>query len=121
MTDSPRGMESSNHRIQNLIRTAVPTALLAGALAVAGCGGGGGSDSASAPAPVNQSSSTAKALVNPDGTLGLVGPAGRSTAKKNQFEDLKGKIDAKANHKTDALKHGVAAGDACNDAADTPT
>ena len=116
MTDSPRGMEGSNR-----IRKLLSMAALAGAIVVAGCGGGGGSDSAEAPAPVNQSSSTPSAVVSADGTLGLVGPAGRATAKKKQFEDLQGKIDPKSNRKTDALKHGVAAGDACNDAGVTPS
>jgi len=116
MTDSPRGMEGSNR-----IRKLFSMAALAGAIVVAGCGGGGGSDSAEAPAPVNQSSSAPSAVVSADGTLGLVGPAGRATAKKQQFEDRKGNIDPKSNRKTDALKHGVAAGDACNDAGVTPS
>jgi uncharacterized protein YkwD len=115
MVDEDRGMEGSNNRIHKLIRTVLPTALLAGVLAVAGCGGGGGSDSAKAPAPVNNSTSTPGGVVSADGTLGLVGPAGRSTAKSNQFEDQQSKISPKANRKTDALKHGVAAGDSCND------
>jgi uncharacterized protein YkwD len=114
-------MEGSNHRIPKLIRTALPTALLAGLMAVAGCGGGGGSDDAKAPAPVNQSSSTPGGVVSAEGTLGLVGPAGRATSKSQQFDDKSGKISPKANHKTDALKHGVAAGDACNDAGVTPS
>ena len=114
MTDSPRGMEGSTHRVQKLIRTAFPSALLAGVIAVAGCGGGGGSDTAKAPAPVNNVS-TPGGVVSADGTQGLVGPAGRATAKSQQFEDKTGKISPKANRKTDALKHGVAAGDSCND------
>jgi uncharacterized protein YkwD len=115
MTDSPRGMEGSTHRIHKLIRVAFPSALLAGVIAVAGCGGGGGSDTAKAPAPVNQGSSGTGNIVSAEGTLGLVGPAGRATEKSQQFEDKTGKISPKANHKTNALKHGVAAGDSCND------
>ena len=45
-------MAGSDHRITNVIRKALPAALLAGVVAVAGCGGGSGSDSAKAPAPV---------------------------------------------------------------------
>jgi uncharacterized protein YkwD len=115
MSDSNRGMEGSKNRIHTLIRTALPTALLAGVIAVAGCGGGGGSDSAKAPAPVNNSTSTPGGVVSAEGTLGLVGPAGRATSKSQQFEDKTGKISSKANRKTNALKHGVAAGDSCND------
>src|SRR4051794_8867920 len=119
MADSPRGMEGSNHRsIRTMIRTALPSALLVGAIAVAGCGGGsGGSDTAAkAPAPTNPNSSGSSKVVSAEGTLGLVGPAGRVTAKKQQFDDQTGKISAKANHKPGAgKKGGVGAGDACND------
>jgi uncharacterized protein YkwD len=121
MADSPHGMEGSNHRnIRTLIRTALPSALVVGVFAVAGCGGGGGSNDAKAPAPVNQSSSGSGKVVSADGTLGLVGPAGRATSKSQQFEDKSGKISPKANHKTNALKHGVAAGDACQNGGITP-
>jgi uncharacterized protein YkwD len=120
MTDSPRGMEGSTHWIHKLIRTAFLSALVAGVMAVAGCGGGGGSDTAKAPAPVTKSSSGTGSLVSADGTLGLVGSAGRATAKSLQFDDKAGKISPKANHKTNALKHGVAAGDSCNDGGLTP-
>src|SRR3954470_13877476 len=120
MTDSPRGMEGSKHRIHKLTRTALPGALLAGVIAIAGCGGGGGNSPAKAPAPVNQGSSASSSVVSADGTLGLVGPAGRATAKKQQFDDAEGKISPKANRKTNALKHGVAAGDSCNDGGLTP-
>jgi uncharacterized protein YkwD len=115
MTDSRHGMEGSTNRVRRLIRTAFPSALLAGVIAVAGCGGGGGSDTAKAPAPVNQGSSGTGSVVSAEGTLGLVGPAGRVTAKSQQFDDKAGRISPKANHKTNALKHGVAAGDSCND------
>jgi uncharacterized protein YkwD len=114
-------MEGSAHRIRKLFRAVVPIALLAGVIAVAGCGGGGGSDTANAPAPVNQSSSSPGGVVSAEGTLGLVGPAGRATAKSQQFEDKTGKISPKANRKTNALKHGVAAGDACNNGGLTPS
>ena len=118
MTDSPGGMEGSVHRIRKVFSMAA----LTGAIVVAGCGGGGGSDSAQAPAPVNQSSSTPGAVVSADGTLGLVGPAGRATAKGQQFEDQTGKIDAKANRRPGAgKKGGVGAGDSCNDRSIEPS
>src|SRR5215218_2663938 len=122
MTDSQPDMEGSKYRPHKLIRTALPSALVAGVIAVAGCGGGGGSDNAKAPAPVNQGSSASGTVVSADGTLGLVGPAGRATAKKEQFEDLAGKISPKANHKPGAgKKGGVGAGDACNGREVTPS
>src|SRR4051812_22322723 len=124
MADRPSGMEGSNHRsIRTMIRTALPSALLVGAIAVAGCGGGGGStNAAKAPTPANQNSSGSSKVVSAEGTLGLVGPAGRATAKKQQFEDQTGKISAKANHKPGAgKKGGVGAGDACNDRDITPS
>jgi uncharacterized protein YkwD len=114
-------MEGSAHRIRKLFRTVVPIALLAGVIVMAGCGGGGGSDTANAPAPVNQSSSSPGGVVSAEGTLGLVGPAGRATANSQQFEDKTGKISPKANRKTKALQHGVAAGDSCNDGALMPS
>jgi uncharacterized protein YkwD len=99
-----------------MIRTAVPSALLAGVIAMAGCGGGGGSDSADAPAPVNKSASTPGGVVSAEGTLGFVGPAGRATVKKQQFDDAQAKIDAKSNRRPGAgKKGGVGAGDSCND------
>jgi uncharacterized protein YkwD len=99
-----------------MIRTAFPSALLVGVIAVAGCGGSGGSDNAKAPAPVNQGSSGSSKVVSAEGTLGLVGPAGRATAKSQQFDDQQGKISPKANHKPgQGKKGGVGAGDACND------
>jgi uncharacterized protein YkwD len=121
MTDRNEGMDSSNKRIYTLLRAALPTVLLAGALAVAGCGGGGGKEAAKAPAPVTQGTSSSGDLVSADGTEGLVGPAGRATAKSQQFDDQAGKISAKANHKTKAQQHGVGAGDACNDGALEPS
>jgi uncharacterized protein YkwD len=123
MTDSHGGMEGSRHRIHRLIRTAVPTVILAGALAVAGCGGGdGGSDSAKAPAPANQASSSQGGVVTAEGTLGLVGPAGRATQKSQQFEDGTDRISPKANRKPGANKKGgVGAGDSCNDRAIEPS
>jgi uncharacterized protein YkwD len=121
MTDSHGGMEGPEHRLRALIRAALPAALVAGAVTVAGCGGGGGGDSAKPPAPLNQTSSTPGGVVSAEGTLGLVGPAGRATQKSQQFEDGTGKISPKANRKTNALKNGVAAGDACNDGGITPS
>jgi uncharacterized protein YkwD len=106
-------MEGSDHRIRKLIRTALPAALLAGAIGVAGCGGGGGSTTAKAPAPVNQSSSKSSGLVSAGGTVGLVGPAARATEKKQQFDDQAGKISPKAKGKTGAQKHGVIAPGQC--------
>src|SRR3954447_16093661 len=116
MTDSPRGMEGSENRIRKLVKTAIPAGLLAGMIAVVGCGGGGGSSTpAKAPAPVKQSSSAASGkLVTAQGTAGVIGPAGRVTAKSQQFDDKTGKISPKANHRPGAgKKGGVSAGDAC--------
>jgi uncharacterized protein YkwD len=114
MTDSPRGMEGSTDWIRRLVRTAIPSAILVGVMAVAGCGAGGG-NSAKAPAPVNKASSGKSSLVSAEETLGLVGSAGRATATSQQFQDRAAKISPKANRKTDAQKHGISAGDACND------
>jgi uncharacterized protein YkwD len=100
-------MEGSTIRSFKMIRKALPALLLVGVVAVAGCGGGGGDKSASAPAPVNKTASTPGGVVSADGTLGLVGPVGRATAKKQQFSDQTGKIPANANRKTNAQKHGV--------------
>src|SRR5437870_2857224 len=115
MTDDHRGMEGSNHRIHNLIRAAVPTALLAGVLVVAGCGGGGGGNSTSPAAPVAPSSSSNGGAVTAEGTLGFVGPAGRATSKSQQFDDQKAKIPGNANHKPKKNGGGVAAGANCPD------
>jgi uncharacterized protein YkwD len=112
MTDDLRGMEGSRTRIGTLLRTALPAVILGGAIAVTGCGGGGGGNSASAPAPVKQSSASG-GVVSAEGTLGLVGPSARATAKKQQFDDAKSKIPANAKGKTGAQKHGVAAGADC--------
>ena len=123
MTDSPRGMEGSN-RLHKLIKTALPSALLIGVLAVAGCGGGGGSSSneAKAPTPAGGTSSGSSKVVTAEGTLGLVGPAGRATAKKQSFEDQQSKISAKANRRPGAgKKGGVGAGDSCNNRDITPS
>jgi uncharacterized protein YkwD len=114
-------MEGSANRIRTLIKSAAPSLLLVGAIAVAGCGGGGGDNSAKPPAPVNQAPSAAGGVVSADGTQGLVGPAGRATSKSQSFDDKTGKISPKANQKTGAQKHGVAAGDACNDSGITPS
>ncbi|HEX4718070.1 MAG TPA: CAP domain-containing protein [Thermoleophilaceae bacterium] len=114
-------MEGSEHRIYKLIRTAVPTLALAGVVAVAGCGGGGGTDSGSPPAPVKQAGATVSGVVSADGTQGLVGPVGRATASSQQFEDKLGRISPKANRKTDAQKHGVAAGAGCDNSDVTPS
>jgi uncharacterized protein YkwD len=120
MTDSQRGMEGSQNRIRKLFRIAATTAVLAGMVIVAGCGGGE-SDSADVPAPVSQSSAAKSGVVTAEGTLGLVGPAGRATQQSQQFNDRSGKISPKSNRKTDALKHGVVAGDACNDGGLAPS
>jgi uncharacterized protein YkwD len=116
-------MEGSKHRTHQLIRVGLPTALLAGVIAVAGCGGGGGGgNSAPAPAPVKKTSSTPGGVVSAEGTLGLVGPAGRATAKSQEFEDQKSKIAANANKKPGNKKGGgVGAGDSCNDRDLTPS
>jgi uncharacterized protein YkwD len=119
MTDSPSGMEGPN-LIHKVIRTALPSALLVGMVVVAGCGGGSSDNSAAPPPASNQASANGGSVVAAEGTLGLVGPAGRATAKKQQFEDQESKISPKANHKTNALKHGVAAGDACQNGGLTP-
>src|SRR3954453_418088 len=118
MTDSPRGMEGPANRIRKLVKTAIPAGLLAGMIAVVGCGGGGGSRTApKAPAPVKQSSSaTSGKLVTAQGTAGVIGPAGRVTAKSQQFDDKTGKISPQANHRPGAgKKGGVSAGDSCSD------
>jgi uncharacterized protein YkwD len=114
-------MEGSDHRFRKLIRAAVPTALLAGVIAVAGCGGGGSNNSSSKPpAPVNQAPSSSGGVVTAQGTEGLVGPAGRATSKSQQFEDKTGKIPANANHKPKKA-NGVAAGANCPDIDVTPS
>src|SRR3954467_107459 len=118
MTDTPEGMEGPANRIRKLVKTAIPAGLLAGMIAVVGCGGGGGgSTAAKAPAPVKQSSSAASGkLVTAQGTAGVIGPAGRATAKSQQFDDRTGKISPKANHRPGAgKKGGVSAGDSCSD------
>jgi uncharacterized protein YkwD len=122
MTDSDHGMEGSDHRYRKLIRTAVPTALLAGVLAVAGCGGGGSNSSSKPPAPVNQTSSTpgAGSVVSAEGTQGLVGSAGRATKKSQQFDDKTGVIPGTANRKP---KHanGVGGEISCDNSDVTPS
>jgi len=70
---------------------------------------------------VSQASTGASGVVSADGTLGLVGPAARSTEKKQQFDDATGKIPRTANKKTKGQKHGVAGGEACNDGGITPS
>src|SRR3954447_3208962 len=122
MSDDHRGMEGSENRIHKLIRTAVPTALLVGGvLAVAGCGGGGGDNSASPSAPVAPSSSSNGGVVTAEGTQGLVGSAGRATAKSQQFNDKQGKIPGNANRKPKKAGGGVAAGANCPDIDITPS
>src|SRR4051794_21137380 len=121
MTDEHRGMEGSENRFHKLIRAAVPTALLAGVIAVAGCGGGGGDNSAKPPAPVTNTPSSSGGAVTAEGTQGLVGPAGRATSKSQQFEDKTGKIPANANHKPKNKAGGVGAGAACSDTDITPS
>ena len=121
MSDSHRGMEGSDYRYRKLFRTAVPTALLAGVIAVAGCGGSGGSSSSSKPpAPVNSSSGSG-GVVTAQGTDGLVGPAGRVTSKSQQFDDKTGKIPANSNHKPKMKGNGVGAVEQCQDTGITPS
>jgi uncharacterized protein YkwD len=115
-------MEGSEHRIHTLIKKAVPALLLVGLVAVAGCGGGGGSSSNSAnpPAPVTKSATApGGGVVTAEGTLGLVGPAGRATAKQKQFEDQSSKIPPGSNRKP---KHGngVAGQISCDNGDVTP-
>jgi uncharacterized protein YkwD len=116
-------MEGPN-RFHKLIRTALPSALVIGVVALAGCGGGGGSSSNEAKAPTpagGTSSSDNGTVVSAEGTLGLVGPAGRATAKKQSFEDQESKISPKANHRPgQGKKSGVGAGDSCNNRDITP-
>src|SRR4051812_26421187 len=121
MTDDHRGMEGSENRIRTLTRTLAASLLLVAAVVAAGCGGGGGGSSTTSPAPVSQASTGASGVVSADGTLGLVGPAARSTEKKQQFDDAAGKIPRTANKKTNGQKHGVAGGEACNDGGITPS
>jgi uncharacterized protein YkwD len=110
-------MEGSN-RLHKLIKTALPSALVICLVAAAGCGGGGGSggNEAKAPTPAGGTSSSDNgSVVSAEGTLGLVGPAGRATAKKQSFDDQQGKISPKANHRPgQGKKGGVGAGDSCN-------
>jgi uncharacterized protein YkwD len=121
LTDEHHGMEGSEHRIHTLIRKAAPALLLAGLVAVAGCGGGGGSStSAKPPVPVSTSPKSSGGLVSAEGTLGLVGSAGRATAKKQQFEDQQSKIPPGSNHKP-KHQNGVAGGVTCDNADVTPT
>lgn len=122
MADERSGMEGSSNRIHRVVRTAVPAALLAGVVAVAGCGGGGGSNSAKPPAPVNQGTNSGVGkTVSAEGTLGFVGPADRSTSKGSQVDESKSKISPNANHKTKAQQHGVAGGAACDNSDITPS
>lgn len=103
-----------------MLRTATATAMLTALVAAAGCGGG--SDSSKAPnAPVSAAPKSAGGLVNADATQGLVGPSERATKKSASFSDKSGSISAKANGKTGAQKHGVAAGADCANGGMTPT
>src|SRR3954465_12357552 len=110
-------MEGSENRIRTLVQAAVPMALLAGVIAVAGCGGSAGNDSAKPPVSAGQTGSAGGGVVSAEGTLGFVGPAGRVTAKSQQFDDKGGKIPPNANRKTKGVKGGgvVGPGDACAD------
>ncbi|MDX6202043.1 MAG: hypothetical protein QOJ83_1543 [Frankiales bacterium] len=120
MTDDSRGMEGSEHRYRKLTRSLAASLLLGAAVAAAGCGGGsGGSSSTAPPSPASQAPKGAGGVVSADGTLGLVGPAARSTGKSQQFSDKTGNIPANANHKP---KHanGVAGGENCQDTGITP-
>ena len=121
MTDDQRGMEGSENRIRTLTRTLAASLLLAATVVVAGCGGGGGGSSTAPSAPVNQAPKGASGVVSAEGTLGLVGPAARSTGTKQQFDDATGKIPSSANKKTKGQQHGVAGGAACNDGGITPS
>jgi uncharacterized protein YkwD len=105
-----------------MVKMAVPTALLVGAVAVAGCGGGGSSNSAKPPTPVQKTKpSGSGTVVSAQGTLGLVGPADRSTSKGSQVDQTKSPISPSANHKTKAQQHGVASGAACDNGDITPS
>jgi uncharacterized protein YkwD len=112
-------MEGSKHRIRTLTRSAAPTLVLAGVIAIAGCGGGGGSKSTAPPSPVNQAPSGAGGVVSADATLGLVGPSARATGKLQQFSDKLGKIPKSANHRPKSA-NGVAGGEACQNTDITP-
>ena len=94
-------------------RSAVPTLALIGLVAIVGCGGGGAGSSSAPPLSVKQVSATG-GVVTADGTGGLVGPVGRATEMSQQFSDKVSKISPKANQKTNAQKHGVAAGAGCD-------
>src|SRR5438874_972439 len=59
-------------------------------------------------------------VVSAEGTLGLVGPAGRATAKSQQFDDKTGKIPPGSNHKP-KHQNGVAGGVTCDNADVTPS
>jgi len=100
------------------LRTATATALLTALVAAAGCGG---SSSDSPKAPVSSAPKSSDSLVSADATSGLVGPAARATKKSSSFSDKAGAISAKANGKTGAQKHGVAAGADCANGGMTPT
>jgi len=114
-------MEGSEHRIHTLIRTALPTLVLAGVVAGVGCGGGGGNTTAATPpSALKHAAASQGGVVSAEGTEGLVGPAGRATAESQQFEDRTGKISPKANTETNAQRHGVAAGAACDNSGIDP-
>lgn len=104
-----------------MLRTATATALLTVLVAAAGCGGGSGGDSKAPAAPVNAAPKSAGGLVSADATQGLVGPSERATKKSSSFSDRSGKISPKANTKTGAQKHGVAAGADCANGGITPS
>ena len=120
MTDSHRGMEPSEHRFQNFVRTALPSLLLTSVVALAACGGDSSDEPAKAPTPSNQSAKSTGGLVSADATQGLVGPAARESDRAESFLEKTGAIPANANRKTGAQKKGVAGGAACGDSGITP-
>lgn len=117
MTDIDSGMEPSARRSSHAAaRTLASGALLAALVAVAGCGG---SKSNAVPPSVSTNAGPG-GVVAAQGTLGLVGPAGRATRSGAQFSDRTSKIPATSNRRTGALRHGVAGGAACDNGGITP-
>jgi uncharacterized protein YkwD len=114
-------VEGSEHQVRKLARTVASGALLALVIAASGCGGGGSDKSAAPAAPVNAKPSAGGGLVSAEGTEGLVGPAQRATDQSSSGSDASSRISPKANQKTGAQKHGVAAGAACDNSGMTPS
>jgi uncharacterized protein YkwD len=105
-------MERPDRTPRTLARTAISAALLCGLVAIAGCGGGSKQRSTSAVAADRTADS---GIVAADGTVGLVGPAGRATSRSQSFIDHAARISPNANRRTPAIRHGVAGGAACAD------